>query len=135
MTVGIKCCGHSTRRGEAGFTLLELLIALMIFSLAFAASAHVAQTALRQSQRAEATVKATALAEATITRLGADLPLRRGELSGQGWDGGVWRAWIELAEPPAPGLNLALYRVTVEASVQPGMRPAALTTLRLGPAP
>lgn len=125
-----------SRRDETGFTLLELLIALMIFSLAFAASAHVAQTAIRQSLNAEATAKATALAEEAIMRLGADLPLRAGEQSGEGPDGGSWRMRIDLAEPLAPGLDLALYHVVVEATAElRSRRVTTLATLRLGPAP
>jgi len=123
-----------------GFTLLEVLVALVIFALAFGVLAQIIQTGLRQSTVAEATAAATALARSQLARVGTELPLETGETEGETLgeteDGLRWRTVIEVAEPPSEELELVPYLVTVSVawSAGPGGE-VTLTTLRLGAVP
>lgn len=100
-------------RSQNGFTLLEVLVALIIFSIAFGAIASLFQTALRQSTTAETLMAATAVGERQIARFGADLPLRPGETAGLSPEGLSWKATINLASPLREDNDIALYQITV----------------------
>jgi general secretion pathway protein I len=122
------------RRSNAGFTLLEVLVALVIFALAFGVLAQIIQTGLRQSTVAESTAAATSLARSQLARVGTELPLAVGETGGETEDGMRWHTGIQFAEPPLEDLGLASYEVQVTVSWGP--EPAeqvTLTTLRIGP--
>lgn len=121
------------RRRAAGFTLLEVLVALTIFALTFGVLAQIFQTGLRQSTAATATSTATLLARSQLARVGVELPLAAGESAGETAEGLRWQTLVQLAEPPIEGQNLVPYLVEVTVAWGPG--PAdqvTLTTLRLG---
>lgn len=126
--------GESGR--QRGFTLLEVLVALIIFSIAFGAIASIFQTSLRQSRTAEALLEATAVAERQIARYGTDLPLELGATTGFSSEGLSWNAKIDLAGPLRENTDLALYRITVDVGSENGEeRYLTLQTLRIGKAP
>lgn len=121
---------------RAGFTLLEILVALVIFALAFGVLAQIIQTGLRQSGVAESTAAATALARSHLARIGVELPLEAGETDGETGDGMRWHTDIELAGTSEEHYGLASYLVRVTVSWGPGAaEQVTLTTLRLGPLP
>jgi general secretion pathway protein I len=118
-----------------GFTLLEVLIALVIFALAFGVLAQIFQTGLRQSATAEVTTAATLLARSQLARVGVELPLEAGELDGETEDGLRWQTVIQEAEPPTEeGLASYLVEVTVAWGEGPAEQ-LTLTTLRIGSLP
>jgi general secretion pathway protein I len=118
-----------------GFTLLEVLIALVIFALAFGVLAQIFQTGLRQSATAEVTTAATLLARSQLARVGVELPLEAGELDGETEDGLRWQTVIQEAEPPTEE-GLASYLVEVTVTWGPGpAEQLTLTTLRIGSLP
>ena len=124
---------HDDARAS-GFTLLEVLVALVIFALAFGVLAQIIQTGLRQSTVAESTAAATALARSQLARVGVELPLETGETEGETEDGMRWHTGIQLAEPPDEDLGIAAYEVQVTVSWGPGTaEQVTLTTLRVGP--
>ena len=126
----------NSKRHWQGFTLLEVLVALIIFSIAFGAIARIFQTSLRQSATAAALIDATALAEQQIERLGKEVPLTVGQLSGTSPDGLNWWVDIDLATPLEDELDIALYRIKVDVSSEHRDRPqVTLQTLRIGQAP
>lgn len=119
-----------------GFTLLEVLIALIIFAIAFGAIATIFQTSLRQSTTADMLFDATYLAERQMTRVGSELPLVVGETSGMSPGGLRWQTDVELATPVPENSAIALYRVTVDVKPEDDDRShITLQTLRMGPAP
>ncbi|MGI9417355.1 MAG: type IV pilus modification PilV family protein [Geminicoccaceae bacterium] len=120
---------------DRGFTLLEILVALVIFALAFSVIAKTFQISLRQTVRAETLLDATALAERQLAEAGAVRPLVRGKESGLSPEGFRWHTSIELAAPVPNGLDLALYRVAVEVGPEHGGAYVTLQSLRLGAAP
>ena len=80
----------------SGFTLLEILVALVIFALAFAVVAQIMHTALRQSTVARSLTGATLLARSELARVGVEVPLQVGRAEGETEDGMRWQTEIEL---------------------------------------
>jgi general secretion pathway protein I len=118
---------------NSGFTLLEILVALVIFALAFGVLAQILHTGLRQSAVAGSRAGATLLARSELARLGVEVPLEVGRAEGETEDGMRWQTEIELVEGPDEDQSLALFQVQV--SVAWGASPAEqliLTTLRTG---
>jgi general secretion pathway protein I len=127
---------NERRAGDPGFTLLEVLVALVIFALLFGVLAQIFQTGLRQSAVAEQASAATLLARSQLARVGVEVPLVEGELEGESADGLRWHTVIEVAQAPSEEQALVPYLVAV--SVAWGARPGeqvTLTTLRLGTLP
>ena len=125
---------RSEHRRATGFTLIEVLVALIIFAIAFGALVGLFQTSLRQAGTAEDLRKATVLAESQLARIGRDLPLAPGRLDGASADGTLhWQAAISLARPIEDEANIALYQIRIDAGRGDGAPSlVSLTTLRLG---
>jgi general secretion pathway protein I len=118
---------------NGGFTLLEILVALVIFALSFGVLAQIIQTGLRQSAGAQSLAGATLLARSELARVGTEVPLQIGRSEGETEDGMRWQTEIEVVEGPDENQSLALYQVQV--TVAWGASPAEqlrLTTLRTG---
>ena len=62
----------------SGFTLLEVLVALVIFALAFGVLAQIMQTGFRQSTVARSLAGASLLARSELARVGIEVPLQVG---------------------------------------------------------
>jgi general secretion pathway protein I len=125
---------HHERGEDNGFTLLEILVALVIFALAFAVLAQILQTGLRQSAVTRSLTAATLLARSELARVGVDVPLVVGRADGDTEDGMRWHTEVELVQGPSEHQSLATYQVQV--TVAWGANPAeqlTLTTLRVGP--
>ena len=135
-------CGRK-RNGAAGFTLIEVLVALVIGGLAVAAIAGVVGNGLLASRVSDQSVIALTLAESKLAAAGADEPLRPGNHEGNFAKYFVWRLSIAPYDDPGRrdtgGLDapsaLRLYRVavTVAWSDSAKRRQLSLSTLRLGP--
>jgi general secretion pathway protein I len=127
---------HRERGSDNGFTLLEILVALVIFALAFGVLAQIMQTGLRQSGVARSLAAATLLAQSELSRVGVEHPFQAGPVDGETEDGMRWHTDVELIEAPNEHQSLAAYRVQV--TVTWGPSPAdqlTLTTLRIAPPP
>src|SRR5262245_4742075 len=134
---------HHERASNHGFTLLEILVALVIFALAFGVVAQIIQTGLRQSGAARSITAATLLAQSELARVGVEVPLRAGPADGETETGMRWHTEVELIEQPnEPQPNepqsdeqqsLATYQVQVTVSWGPNpAEQLTLTTLRTG---
>ena len=127
---------NERRPSDLGFTLIEVLVALVIFALLFGALAQIFQTGLRQTANAAAASTATMVARSQLARVGIELPLVAGETEGETAEGLRWRIVIQVSEPPSEEQSFVPY--LVEVTVAWGEGPAeqiTLTTLRLGPPP
>ena len=121
------------RGSTAGFTLLEILVALVIFALAFGVLAQIIQTGLRQSGGARSITAATLLAQSELARVGVEVPLRAGPAEGETESGMRWHTEIEQIEQPNEQQSLATYQVQVTVTWGPGpAEQLTLTTLRAG---
>jgi general secretion pathway protein I len=123
-------------RRAQGFTLLEVLVALIVFALVVGILAQILRTGLRQSATSETTATATLLARSQLARVGTELPIEVGSVEGEA-DGMHWRTAITLAAPPKEQSELAGYRVevTVAWGDDQAQQEVTLTTLRIGPVP
>ena len=135
-------CGRD-RRDSAGFSLVEVLVALIITGLALAAAAGVFRTGLLGHEAAAGTDAALALAEEKIAAAGVTEPLHPGRSAGLFGNRFQWQVSIEPYQDKAsagfdqPLPDLQLYRVAVTVAWRDGhrQRQMALDTLRLGPQP
>ena len=123
-----------------GFTLLEVLVALVIIALVLGAAYPCLGSAARTQDRVAEVLAAAAHAESTLARIGTDLPMRRGTEEIALVDG--WRARVTM-RPIRQGetelwavLARAPWHLRVEA-LPPGSGEAAiaLESLRIGPVP
>ena len=125
-----------------GFTLVEVVVALLIFGLAFAVLARIVQTGVLQSARAETMTTATLLARSQLARIGVDVPVAAGELEGDAGGGFRWRIVVRRAaleggqDDPATDQLVLPHQVEVTIAWGEGTREQALTltSLRLAAA-
>ncbi|MGH1482980.1 MAG: type IV pilus modification PilV family protein [Geminicoccales bacterium] len=130
----------TTDRTTRGFTLLEVLVALIIFGIAFGTIAGMFQTSLRHSDTATTLFDAQALAEQQMARFGAEIALAPGEHKGietiRKRKALAWRGRVSLAEPVVAGDDLALYHIVVDVASEGAAVPlVTLETVRIGTAP
>lgn len=120
-----------------GFTLLEVLVALIIFALAFGVLAQMMQTGLRQSRAAETTTAAILLARSLLTEAGVTAPLTPGVQEGEADPDFRWRTEIQPSDvaPADDAFMLYLVRVTVAWGEPARGQEVALSSLRIGPPP
>lgn len=125
---GDPCCS------DRGFTLIEILVALVIAGFGLASLMGLTSSGLHLSSTATRVARETVLARSALERFGVELPVRPGVLSGTMSEGFRWRSAIEVADPTAPPelIQPAIVSVTVWDGTEndPGVR---LTTLRLLP--
>lgn len=128
-----------TRCREAGFTLIEVLVAFAIFAVSFAGLLQIFSGGLSNAAVADRALVALGHAESLLARAGTEQPLAEGTRSGNLSDGMMWRETVArysdaqtLAAPPQAGLQP--YEVTVAVTWTDGLhsRAVTLTTLRLG---
>ncbi|MGD8999178.1 MAG: prepilin-type N-terminal cleavage/methylation domain-containing protein [Granulosicoccaceae bacterium] len=120
-----------------GFSLLEVLVAFSILTLALGVLFSLFSTGLRNTSVAREHSHAIALAESRLAEIGAVEPLETGEWEGDFDDQYRWRIQVTdypwNNEPAATLPPVVPYQVTVEvtwASLY-RERSVALTTLRL----
>ena len=70
--------GGPPRSGSGGFTLLELLLAFMVFALSFATVLEILSGSLRNTVRARQYTEAALTAQSVIDQLGLEIPLEAG---------------------------------------------------------
>jgi general secretion pathway protein I len=80
---------------QAGFTLLELLVAFMVLVLAFTVMLRIFSGGLRGVGDAQAHSRAVEHARAQLALVGTELQLRSGELRGETADGYRWQVTAE----------------------------------------
>ena len=130
----------------AGFSLIEVLVALVITGLALAAIAGAFGGGLQGHQVSEQAATALALAEEKIAAAGTVQTLRPGSIGGEFGGRYRWRLTIAPYEDrpdnsasafDRSSVPLRLYRIEAEVAWRDGLRRRQLTVaaLRLGPAP
>jgi len=87
------------QRSRAGFTLLEVLVALAILALAFGVLLQIFSTGLRTVDTGDVHARAIAVAESVLAGIGPDVPLEPGASGGVNADFYIWN----YAVSPAPG--------------------------------
>jgi general secretion pathway protein I len=118
---------------ESGFTLLELIAAIVIAALVLGATYRLLATGLAQLGAGEARLTAALHAQSLLAELDGDGPAVPGEREGTLADGFAYRLLVQPYDevPATGGLSAYLVEVTV---TPPGAAGVTLTTLRLGEA-
>jgi general secretion pathway protein I len=122
---------------DAGFAILETLVALAILAIALGVLLAVFSDGIRRQGRAEKLAEATLHAQSLLARVGADVPLRAGVTTGTLPNGMLWQVLVDRYGDAADRKAWAgrAYRVVVDV-LDDGEQNAPLvklTTLRLGP--
>ncbi len=124
------------RRGERGFTLMEVLVAFAILTVALGGLMLAFSNGLRTTDRAVTISTATLQAQSLMEQVGASIPVREGRSAGVLENGSRWRIAIERYDTGESGAAAAVrtlfaYRVDVSVEWDSG-RAVTLTSLRLG---
>ncbi|MEY6432705.1 prepilin-type N-terminal cleavage/methylation domain-containing protein [Thioalkalicoccus limnaeus] len=126
---------------QAGFSLLEVLVAFAILALSLGVLLQIFSQALRVTAAGVDYGRAATLAESRLQAVGFEIPLELGYHRGEDDDGLTWSVAIEpfALEAEFPGEPLAIpYLVRIEV-VWPDAgrseRQLTLTSLRLGALP
>lgn len=120
----------NSAKSDAGFTLIETLVAFVIVAAAFAVVLGLLSSGMLLTTRATNQRLALLVADSTLARVGSDIPLQVGAASGQTQAGFQWT--VSISPYHETGLTDAIahpYQVTV--LVSRGRRGVQLTTLRL----
>lgn len=131
------CGKRGLRKGEAGFTLVEVIVALAILSLGLSVLLGSISGSLRQTATAARMAEAGALAQSLLAEVGTDPAIKPEESSGEFPNGYRWHLRMQ----PYGGANereewpVGAYLISTEVEWEEGAsrRSYALTTLRLGP--
>jgi general secretion pathway protein I len=118
-----------TQAGDAGFTLLEVMVAFVIAALASIILYQAAFEGAAESLAAARYQEAVIRAQSRLASIGTLTPLRAEQLSGD--DGGGFKWQMNIAAERATGQGLTLYDVQITEAF--GDRTVTLATKRLGP--
>lgn len=127
---------RSGSQAQAGFTLVEVLVALAVLAIGLGSVFQALSGSLGWLDRSRGDQAALALAEALLARVGHDLPLQGREVGGRTPDGLTWRVVtspLDDAGAVPPG-SLVGYQVVVlvEGDGTRRVRPVRLASVRLG---
>jgi general secretion pathway protein I len=84
---------------SAGFTLLEVLLAFVIFALSFSVVLEILAGSMRGTIRARSYSEAALLAQSLVDMVGLDIPLVEGIVDGEAPGGYTWVLSISPYEP------------------------------------
>ena len=125
------------RDAEAAFTVVEVVAALALLAAALGLLLNIISTSIRQTGRAETLAEAGSLGRSLLAKVGRDLPLHDGEITGEPQGAFRWRVIIE---PYGDGAErrewpVAAHQISAEVTWVDGLqtRSVVLMTLRLGP--
>ena len=124
-------------KGEAGFTLVEVIVALAMLSMGLTLVLGMISGSLSRTASAQRMAEAGSLAQSLLAEIGTKLPITAEERDGLYPNGYRWHVKMlpygdgqERAEAP-----VGLFAISTEVEWGEGAerRAYALTTLRLGP--
>jgi len=128
---------HPAEADEAGFTLVEVIVALAMLSLGLTLVMSLLSTGLGRAGMAERLAGAVSLAQSVMAQVGTAIPLRPETRESAEANGYRWHLAIQpyRAEPAGDARAVELYQVSVNVGWREGEDPRsfALSTLRLGP--
>lgn len=128
-------------RGARGFTLLEVMLAFVIFALSFATVLEIMAGSMRSVRRASDDTEVALFAQSLIDLVGTEIPVEEGTYNGTGMDHYDWQLVIYLYTPAdgevssqelAELSGIELYRVDLDIAWESGSRQRDLhfSTLR-----
>jgi general secretion pathway protein I len=85
-----------TRQRSGGFTLLEVMLAFVIFALSFATVLEIMAGSMRSVSRASDDTEVALLAQSLMDLVGTEIPVEEGDYSDTGMDRYNWQMSITL---------------------------------------
>jgi general secretion pathway protein I len=121
---------------EAGFTLVEVIVALAILSTSLSVLLGIVSTGLLRTSSAERMAEAGSLAQSLLAEVGTRYPIGPGERSGEYADGYHWRLNLQPvgSDTEWEQRSVGLYEVSADIEWEDGedRRSFRLNTLRIG---
>ena len=129
---------HSSRQGHdasRGFTLLEVMLAFVIFALSFATVLEIMAGSMRSVRRAGDDTEVALFAQSVIDLVGTEIPVEEGAYSGTRMDRFQWQLEIYLYEVGDEDLRtqeladmsgIELYKVDLYIDWETGRRQRSL---------
>jgi general secretion pathway protein I len=127
------------RRRSAGFTLLEVMLAFVIFALSFATVLEIMAASMHGVGRAKDDTEVALLAQTLMDQVGIEIPVEEGEYSGTNMDRYRWKMGVSLydagTETERQGMStqeladlsgIELYRVDLYVDWEAGKRERSL---------
>lgn len=106
----------AANKGSGGFTLLELLLAFVVFALSFATVLEILSGSMRNTVRARQHTEAALTAQSVLDQLGLEIPLEAGYTTdGQSGDYN-WR--IEIFPYADTGENLRSLEISEMTGIE-----------------
>ena len=129
------------KRSAAGFTLLEVMLAFVIFALSFATVLEIMAGSMRSVRRAGDDTQVALLAQSVMDQVGIEIPIEEGQFSGTGMDRYQWQLGIYLYAASGDGVatqelaemsGIELYQVELDIDweVGRGQRNLHFSTIR-----
>lgn len=122
----------SERQASSGFTLLEVMLAFVVFAISFAIVLEIMGASMRSVSRAADDTEVALLAQSVMDLVGTELLIEEGQYDGTSMDRYDWRLDIfpyevegerSLATPELVEISgIELYWVDLEISWQSGRR-------------
>jgi general secretion pathway protein I len=121
----------TNRHGSRGFTLLEVMLAFVVFALSFATVLEIMAGSMRSVRRASDDTEVALLAQSIIDLVGTEIPVEEGSFNGTGMDRYQWQLGIYLYEVGDESLRtqelaemsgIELYRVDLDINWETGRR-------------
>jgi len=121
----------NVRQTSGGFTLLEVMLAFVIFALSFATVLEIMAGSMRSVRRASDDTQVALLAQSIMDHVGTEIPIGPGGFSGVEMDRYQWQLDIQLyngGDVDAYTLELAemsgveLYQVVLDIDWETGRR-------------
>jgi general secretion pathway protein I len=84
------------RQSSRGFTLLEVMLAFVIFALSFATVLEIMAGSMRSVRRASDDTEVALFAQSIMDLVGTEIPVEEGEYSGTGMDRYEWQLFLTL---------------------------------------
>jgi general secretion pathway protein I len=94
--------GNGPAKQSAGFTLLEVLLAFVVFALSFAVILEILAGSMRSTVRARTFTEAALIAQSVVDMVGTEIPLEEGSMGGESPGGYSWELSISTYEPQSP---------------------------------
>ncbi len=119
------------RRSSRGFTLLEVMLAFVVFALSFATVLEIMAGSMRSVRRASDDTQVALFAQSIIDLVGTEIPVEEGQFNGTGMDRYQWRLDIHLYEATDEDIRtqelaemsgIELYRVDLDINWETGRR-------------
>ena len=121
----------SRQRNSRGFTLLEVMLAFVIFALSFATVLEIMAGSMRSVRRASDDTEVALFAQSIMDLVGTEIPVEEGEFSGTAMDRYQWQLGISLYDSDGDDAGtqelaelsgVELYRVDLDIDWETGRR-------------